>query len=80
MKLLDNKVIMVTGASRGIGREMAVTFAQQGATLVLVSRNEEALVHLEKELDQYSNNVIKMSYDIRDLEKTKDAFKFIKKI
>ena len=33
MKLLENKIALVTGASRGIGREIAKRFAQQGATV-----------------------------------------------
>ena len=40
---LENKVIIVTGASSGIGRQCAVSFSQSGARVVLVGRNEERL-------------------------------------
>jgi NAD(P)-dependent dehydrogenase (short-subunit alcohol dehydrogenase family) len=40
---LDGKVALVTGASRGIGREIALLFAHQGASLVLCSRKQEDL-------------------------------------
>lgn len=40
---LDGKVALVTGASRGIGREIAATFATAGADVMLSSRKQEAL-------------------------------------
>lgn len=40
---LDNKVILVTGASSGIGRQIAVSISQMGGKLVLTARNEERL-------------------------------------
>ncbi|WP_317178929.1 YciK family oxidoreductase [Lelliottia amnigena] len=41
--LLQNRIILVTGASDGIGREAALTYAQYGATVVLLGRNEDKL-------------------------------------
>jgi 3-oxoacyl-[acyl-carrier protein] reductase len=51
MKLLQNKVALVTGATRGIGKGIAVKFAEQGANIAFtyVSSEEKALA-LEKEL------------------------------
>jgi len=40
---LNGKVALVTGASRGIGRAIAATYAAAGATVVLTSRKQEAL-------------------------------------
>jgi dehydrogenase/reductase SDR family member 4 len=40
---LDGKIALVTGASRGIGRAIAIAYAEAGADVVLVSRNEVAL-------------------------------------
>lgn len=39
----DNKVVIITGASTGIGAETAIAFAKHSAKVVLVGRNEEAL-------------------------------------
>ncbi len=41
--LLDNRIIMVTGAGDGIGAEAARTFARHGATVVLVGRTQKKL-------------------------------------
>ena len=39
--LLKDRIILVTGASDGIGREAALTYARYSASVVLVGRNEE---------------------------------------
>ncbi len=39
--LLQNRIILVTGASDGIGREAALTYAEYGASVILTGRNEE---------------------------------------
>ena len=47
---LKDKVALVTGASRGIGREIALFFAREGACLVLTARNEAQLTELAAEI------------------------------
>lgn len=41
--MLKGKVCMVTGASRGIGKAIALSFSKEKATLILVSRDQEEL-------------------------------------
>lgn len=41
--LLQDRIILVTGASDGIGREAALTYARYGASVILLGRNEEKL-------------------------------------
>jgi len=51
MKLLQDKTAVITGATRGIGRGIALTFAKQGANVAFTySSSEEAAISLENEL------------------------------
>ncbi|MDG2194449.1 MAG: 3-oxoacyl-[acyl-carrier-protein] reductase [Polaribacter sp.] len=53
MKLLENKAAIITGATRGIGRAIAIEFAKQGANVAFTySSSVEAAVTLEKELQE----------------------------
>lgn len=47
---LDGKIALVSGASRGIGKEIALGFAEQGARLVICSRKQEALEAVAQEI------------------------------
>lgn len=50
----DGRVVIVTGASSGIGRNAALTFARQGASVVAVSRDEATLAAVVKEMPDAS--------------------------
>jgi NAD(P)-dependent dehydrogenase (short-subunit alcohol dehydrogenase family) len=47
---LNGKVVLVTGSSRGIGAEIAVAFARQGAKVVLHGRDTEALAKVQADI------------------------------
>ena len=48
-----NKVIVITGASSGIGEAAAEQFAKKGANIVLVARRKDKLEEVEKKLSKY---------------------------
>lgn len=51
MGRLDKKIILVTGGSKGIGRELAGKIVAEGGTVVLVARQQEPLLRAVEELD-----------------------------
>jgi 3-oxoacyl-[acyl-carrier protein] reductase len=54
MKLLENKTVLITGASRGIGHGIAMEFAKQGANVAFTfNASVEAARELEKELEGF---------------------------
>ena len=61
---LDDKTVIVTGASSGIGRETAIAFARADANLVLASRNEGALNELAAELAPLARRVLVIPTDV----------------
>ncbi len=50
--LLNDCIILVTGASDGIGREAAMTYARYGATVILLGRNEEKLRQVASHINE----------------------------
>lgn len=65
---LKGKTILVTGGGTGIGREMALAFAQRGANLVIASRKEEHLEPTAEEIRSLGAKALAIPVDIRDAE------------
>ena len=79
--MLRGKTAFITGASRGIGLEIANTFAKHGANLILNARNEEKLSQTADKIKKgYKTNVEIIPFDVASYEETKNAFKKIHKI
>ena len=55
---LENKVAVVTGASSGVGREIARLFAKEGAKVVAVARRAERLADLEKQSKNLPGEIV----------------------
>ena len=63
-----DKVVLVTGASRGIGKSIAQQFARQGAKVILVARQIGPLEEIEDALLAEGHDVLAISADIADPE------------
>ena len=55
---LKGRVAVITGASSGLGKQMAHAFAKQGANLVILARRIERLEELKKELEKENVKVL----------------------
>ena len=67
MKRLNAKHVLITGASRGLGRQLALDFSREGAAaLALCARNRDSLRVLEREIDEIApdTNVIVIEADM----------------
>lgn len=64
LKNLKDQVIVITGASSGIGLVTARMAAEKGAKVVIAARNEEALKELVNELRGNGNNAIYVKADV----------------
>ena len=60
-----NKIVLITGATSGIGLACARKFAANGDKLILTGRNEQRLAEIKKELDA---EVITLAFDVRNCE------------
>jgi NAD(P)-dependent dehydrogenase (short-subunit alcohol dehydrogenase family) len=66
MKSLTDKVAIITGASRGIGRAAAMAFARAGAALVVNSRKLESLEELVEQIERLGGKAVAVAGDIAE--------------
>lgn len=76
--MIKNKVVLITGASSGIGAATAMLLAKKGAKLVLVARREEKLQHLVKEIESAGGTAVYQTLDVTDAEANKRIVQFAK--
>ncbi|MFO8236206.1 MAG: SDR family oxidoreductase [Bacteroidales bacterium] len=69
---MKDKVIIITGASSGIGRACVYRFAQQGAKVVFGARNKEKLDTIEKDLKEKHNDVLAVPTDVSEPDSCKN--------
>ena len=82
--ILKDSVAIVTGGARGIGREIALTFAKEGADIAICDVNAEILGATQKEIESIGRSVITGVVDVTKadqvdafVQKTLDKFKKI---
>lgn len=76
MTQLKDKIVFITGASSGIGKEIALEFARRDAILVMASRNLEQLNKVKNQCEELSiNNAYIFSLDLSDAEQIDSVIK-----
>tara|TARA_Y100001934_G_scaffold270035_1_gene354307 strand:+ start:1448 stop:2194 length:747 start_codon:yes stop_codon:yes gene_type:complete len=68
MGLLDGKVALVTGGSRGIGRAIALRLGQEGADVAVCARNVEAAGEVASEIEGLGRKCLVRACDVADAE------------
>ncbi|MCH8003760.1 MAG: SDR family oxidoreductase [Nanoarchaeota archaeon] len=77
---LKNKTALITGASSGIGKEIAKKFAEEGALVILTARHLDKLKQVQKEIENNNYCADSFEMDITNREQIKDTIeKIIKK-
>jgi gluconate 5-dehydrogenase len=61
---LQGKVAIVTGSTKGIGRAIAIGYAEEGATVIVCGRSEDLAKNLAEELTQKGKEAIAMKLDV----------------
>lgn len=69
------KVVIVTGASSGIGAATAILFAKEGAKLALVGRNETKLNNVAQQCSEYGSTPLIIKADVANEQETKTIIK-----
>lgn len=82
MKNLAHKTIFITGASRGIGREIALRYAKEGANIIIAAKSDSphpklpGTIHsVAKEVEAAGGQSLAIKLDVRDEENVKAAMK-----
>jgi NAD(P)-dependent dehydrogenase (short-subunit alcohol dehydrogenase family) len=70
--MLEGKVAMVTGASQGLGRALALAYAREGAMLVINSRNYESIRDVVEEIHSLGVEVLGIGADVTSSSDVED--------
>ncbi len=69
---LKNKVALISGGSRGIGRSIALAFAEEGADVILVARNREHLKNVAAKITETGKQALPISCDVSSVQQVQE--------
>ena len=64
MSQLDNKIAIVTGASQGIGKAIAIRFSQEGAKVIITARNRSGLKSVANQISAIGHQALVLVADL----------------
>jgi NAD(P)-dependent dehydrogenase (short-subunit alcohol dehydrogenase family) len=76
---LENKVALVTGGSRGVGRAIAASLAAEDCKVIITGRDEEALASTSAEIFRRKDSVFARHCDVRSPESVDALAKAVRK-
>src|SRR5688500_8383426 len=71
LKPIEQQVVVIVGASSGIGREAALRFARRGATVVLASRSQEELEARAEEIRRKGGEAAPVAVEVTEYDQVK---------
>ncbi len=74
---LKNKISVITGAGRGIGRSIAFAFAKEGSNLVLVARSTDQVEHVAQELRNRDTKALPVTCDVSSAQEVQDLARVV---
>ena len=77
---VKNKVALVTGAGKGLGKACAIALAEAGANLIILSRTKTDLVNVEKKIIKLNKKCRSIVCDVTNYEDVKKTFSTISKL
>lgn len=75
---LNNRVVLISGASSGIGKQLSIFLAREGCKLALLSRRFDELQKLSNLIQMSQENLKMYKCDVSDLEETRKIYRQIK--
>ncbi|UCH12612.1 MAG: 3-oxoacyl-[acyl-carrier-protein] reductase [Candidatus Omnitrophota bacterium] len=69
---LKEKTAMITGAAQGIGKEIALTLAREGANLAICDVNKDGITETQKEIESAGVKVLSFVVDVTDAKQVED--------
>ena len=72
-----NKVVLITGASSGIGKQTAIEFAKLGSSIILVARRKNKLEQVENELKQFNVTTLVCTCDVSKKDQVEKMSKIV---
>ena len=73
--ILKNKVILVTGGGSGLGKSMAIRFAELGASLVIASRRKDVIEDTTSQIRKISKECLGLQCDVREMDQVDNMIK-----